>query len=238
MPDAIGIAARIMVDDMFRLNVVSQNLANASTTGYKKELIAGRPFAQYLEAGGVQVPITLPILSSVVDAHQGALTQTSNPLDLAIEGAGFFEVAGTDGPLYTRQGTFRLDATGRLVTPSGLAVSGAGGDIQLTSSSPTIDRQGNIFESGQLTGQVKIVRFGKSAPLTPLGNGLYRAAISGDVVRDALQVRQGFLESSNVAVLPEMVRMIELVRRFEAAQRVVQSYDGMLSAAITKLGEF
>jgi flagellar basal-body rod protein FlgF len=238
MPDAIGIAARVMVDDMFRLNVVSQNLANASTTGYKKELVAGRPFAQYLEAGATQLPINLPLLSSVVDTHQAPLTKTSSPLDLAIEGAGFFEVAGSDGPLYTRQGSFRLDNTGRLVSASGLPVASTGGEILLTGNTPTIDRQGNISESGQLVAQIKVVRFGKATALTPLGDGLYRSASAGDVVTDALQIRQGFLESSNVAVLPEMVRMIELVRRFESAQRVVQSYDGMLTTAITKLGDF
>jgi flagellar basal-body rod protein FlgF len=238
VPDAIGIASRVMADDLFRLNVESQNLANASTTGYKRELIASRPFVQFLEAGDQQIPVSLPALTSVIDSHQGPLTKTSNPLDVAIEGAGFFEVAGNDGPLYTRQGSFRLDSAGRLVTPSGLAVGGSGGEILLTGNSPTIDRQGNVFEGTQRVGQLKVIRFPKSATLTPLGNGLYQASSAGDVVTDAMQVRQGFLESSNVAVLPEIVNMIGLVRRFESAQRVVQNYDAMLGTAVSKLGEF
>src|SRR5919106_10955 len=126
MADALGIAARIMADDLFRLNVISQNLANANTNGYKKELVASRPFVDYLQAS---LPVSLPALASVVDARQGPLAQTGNALDLAIEGGGFFELAGNDGPLYTRQGSFRLDARGRLVTPGGLALTGAGGEI-------------------------------------------------------------------------------------------------------------
>src|SRR5258706_7090262 len=97
------------------------------TSGYKKELVASRPFIDYLEAGEKQLPVTLPVLTSVVDTHQGTLNRTSSPLDVAIEGAGFFEVAGNDGPLYTRQGSFRLDGTGRLVTPSGFPVAGVSG---------------------------------------------------------------------------------------------------------------
>src|SRR5260221_6490472 len=238
MADAISIAARIMADDLFRLNVTSQNLANTSTVGYKKELVASRSFGQYLEAGGSRLPVTLPALTSVVDTRQGALTRTAAPLDVAIEGSGFFEVTGGDGPLYTRQGSFRLDGTGRLVTPSGLPVASSGGDILLTGNSPTIDRQGRVLEGDRIVGQLKIVRFGNAANLTPLRNGLYRAAGAGDVATEAMQVRQGFLESSNVTSLPEMIRLIELVRRFESAQRVLQGYDGMLGTAITKLGDF
>lgn len=259
MPSAISIAARIMADDIFRLNVVSQNLANVNTPGYKKDLVSSRPFieqlqasaagaqaglsmqgglsAQGLSAQGASMQIPLPALSSVPDFRQGTLTGTGNPLDLALEGGGFFELAGADGPVYTRAGSFRLDNRARLVSPAGLPVMGMGGEISLAGAQPTIDKQGRIFEAGQLAGQLKIVRFADPRALEPLGGGLYRTESRGDVTLEPFAVRQGFLESSNVAALPEMVHVIELMRRFETAQKIAQSYDGMLGGAIQKLGE-
>jgi flagellar basal-body rod protein FlgG len=227
-----------MSDDLYRLNVVSQNLANASTSGYKKEVVATRPFAEHLAIGAHAVPVSLPLLASVTDPGQGRLLQTANPLDLAIDGPGFFEVAGPDGPLYTRQGTFRLDADGRLVTGAGLEVQGASGAIVLGDGSPRIDRLGRIYDGERLAGQIKVVRFADAATLAPAGGGLFRASAPGEAAGDALQLRQGFVEGSNVQTLSEMVRLVELVRRFEAAQRVMQSYDGMLGGAIRSLGEF
>jgi flagellar basal-body rod protein FlgF len=246
MPDALSLAARIMADDVFRLNVVSQNLANANTAGYKKELVTSQPFVDYLQAGSAggmrHLPVNVPTFATVVDFRQGPLTQTGNALDVALEGKGFFEVAGPGGPLYTRQGSLRIDAQGRLATASGLALAGLNGEIPISGTQPRIDARGRVFEGDNLVAQLKIVRFGDSARLVPLGGGLYRAdgVTPGAVplANDAFQVRQGFIESSNVATLPEMLRMIELVRRFESAQRVVQGYDGMLGAAIRALGEF
>jgi flagellar basal body rod protein FlgG len=93
-------------------------------------------------------------------------------------------------------------------------------------------------DNGRLAGQFKIVKFASAHALVPLGGGLYRAQEAAEAAAPAGGVRQGFLESSNVAALPEMVRLIELTRRFEAAQRIVQGYDGMLGGAIRTLGEF
>jgi flagellar basal-body rod protein FlgG len=248
VPSAISIAARIMADDIFRLNVVSQNLANANTPGYKKELVASRPFIEQLQTSaaaaqagismqGASMQVGLPALTSVVDHRQGTLANTGNPLDVAIEGSGFFELAGADGPVYTRAGSFRLDNRARLVSPAGLPVMGLGGEISLAGAQPTIDKQGRIFEAGQLAAQLKIVRFADPRALAPLGGGLYRAETPGEVGVEPFAVRQGFLESSNVAVLSETVHTIELMRRFETAQKIAQSYDGMLGGAIQKLGE-
>jgi len=242
--DAIDVAGRIMADELFRLNVVSQNLANAGTAGYKSELVVSQPFAEQLQVGvpavGTSkiVTVSLPGLTSVLDTTQGTLTRTGNALEIALEGPGFFEVQGSDGPLYTRQGSFRLDATGRLVTAAGLPVSGVAGDIVLRSAEPTIDAQGRVLEGDQPVGQLKIMRFRDVSRLAPMGQGLYRADAAGEVLSNALQVRQGFVESSNATALPQMIRMIEVVRRFEAAQKLVQNYDGMLGTAIRTLGEF
>jgi len=239
MPSAIEIAGRIMSDDLYRLNLVSQNLANANTAGYKRELAVSRPFIEHLEAGMKSLPVGFPALSSVLDPKQGALSQTASPLDLALEGPGFFELAGEDGPLYSRQGAFRLDAGGRLVNGAGLPVMGMSGEILLSGAGlPAIDRQGRVFEGERQVAQLKLVSFADAAALAPLGAGLYRAASAGETAPDTLQVRQGFLETSNVATLGEMVTLMGLTRRFEAASRVVQNYDAMLGTAIRTLGEF
>jgi len=238
MPSAIDLAAGIMNEDLFRLNVISQNLANTGTHGYKKQMVTAQSFAPQLDAGLSAARISPPALNTVLDTRQGPLVATGNALDVALEGPGFFELSGGDGPVYTRQGSFRLDSTGRLVNSAGLAVVGLGGDIVLNGPQPTIDRQGQIFEAERLAGQLRVVRFSDPAALSPLGGGLYRADAAGETVEDQLQVRQGFLESSNVVALSEMTRLVELVRRFEAAQRVAQGYDGMLGGAIRTLGEF
>lgn len=223
--DALSIAARMMAEDVQRLDVASQNLANATTPGYKSRMVVSRSFAEQL--------------SDATDFRQGTLAQTGRALDVAIEGSGFFELAGDGGPVYTRQGAFRLDEGGRLISTGGLPVSGMGGDIVLTGDKPSIDRQGQIFENGRQVGQLKVVGFADPASaLTALGGGVYRARAAAEVSSGPLQVRQGFLESSNVVTLGEMMRVMEVVRRFGAAQRIVQDYDGMLGGAIRTLGEF
>jgi len=234
MPDGLEIAARIMSDDLYRLNVISQNLANAGTTGYKKEMVVARPFLDYLQKN---LPVNMPALSTVVDPRQGALTQTGQALDLAIEGRGFFELQGSEGPLYTRQGSFRLDGRGRLVTPSGAPLMGVGGEIVLNGTQPNIDRQGRVLEGERVVAQLKVVDFGNARQLTPLGGGLYGATGRPELLTEAFLERQGYLEASNVATLPEMVGLIALARRFEAASRVAQGYDGMLGAAL-RVAEF
>lgn len=244
MPDAISIAARVMADDLFRLNVASQNLANAGTAGYKREVVAAQPFSEMLRAGlpaqgaARLIPVSMPALATALDARPGPLTRTGNPFDVALDGEGFFELAGEAGPLYTRQGSFRLDAQGRLVSPGGLPVMGTGGELSLAGTQPVIDAQGRVHDGSRLAGQLKIVSFATPRALVPLGAGLYRAEQVAQSALPAGGVRQGFLESSNVVALPEMVRIIEITRRFEAAQRIVQGYDGMLGSAIRALGEF
>jgi flagellar basal-body rod protein FlgG len=238
MASALDIAARIMADDLYRLNVVSQNLANAGTGGYKKELVAARPFIEHLEAGMKLIPVNLPVLGTALDPRPGPLASTGNALDLAIEGPGYFELAAAEGPVYTRHGAFGVDAAGRLVSAAGLPVMGLDGEIVLGGPQPSVDRQGRVLEGERVAGQLKVVRFADPGAMTPLGGGLYRADAAAQALGESQQLKQGFLESSNVVTLSEMTRLVELVRRFEAAQRLAQGYDGMLGGAIRTLGEF
>lgn len=224
--------------DMARLERVAMNIANAQTPGYKREVLATTPFATRVEAGA-------PALSILTDARPGTLKATGQPLDVALDGPGWFEVATPQGLAYTRQGSFRLDAQGRLVTQQGHPVMGVGGEIALLQSTPVIDAQGRVFESAATAGrqatpvaQLKVVRFAPGAASERLGEGL--VLLQGEPVAVAegeAVLRQGFLENSNVNPMQEMVRLLESVRHLEAMQKVALGYDEMLGTSIRKLGE-
>jgi flagellar basal-body rod protein FlgG len=170
----------------------------------------------------------------------GALQATGQSLDLALAGDGFFEVATAHGPAYTRQGNLHLDARSRLVTAAGDAVMGQGGEIVLGTGAATVDAAGNITDqaSGRQLGRLRIVRFDPAVRPQALGDGLWAEAPGMREVADAERdVRQGYLERSNVNSTQEMVRLMQTMRHFESVQRVVQGYDDMLGTAIRKLGD-
>lgn len=229
-----------MLDDVERLRIISHNLANVGTVGFKRELAVSRPFDEQMTEAGVSAETTAPLTTSVtsyVDRSPGTLTHTGNPLDLAIEGNAYFVIDTGQQEAYTRQGTFRLDADGQLVTVSGQPVMTTAGDIRLTSPTPVIDTQGNIRDNGSIVGQLKLVTVPDPQSLQEVGNGLYIAANSAATgSADTARVRQGYTEAANVVTMNEMIRMIETVRHFETSQKLLQGYDAMLDRAISDLG--
>jgi flagellar basal-body rod protein FlgF len=220
--DPISLIAASMQADMQRMQAISQNIANVSTAGYKRE---------------VAVPGTTGAV--LRDHRPGTLRATGNPLDFAIEGEGYFEVAGETGPAYTRQGAFHIDGNGRLVTAQGYPVLGAAGELSLTGASVTVDPSGELRQQGRLVGRIQLVRFADHDALAPLGNALFAL---GQARRDdtgqAGRIRSGFLENSNVNSPQEMVRMTETVRHFESMQKLMQGYQDAFDKALNKLGEF
>ncbi len=186
-----------------------------------------------------QFKVMKPQIEMVTDHRAGTLKFTGNPMDLALQDDGFFTVAGGSGPLYTRQGSFRLDAQGRLVNVSGMPVMGTSGEIRLTSPEPAINQNGNIYEGDKLVGQLQVVKFADADRLINLGNGLYSAGEGATPGHPGpVGVRQGYLEMPNVVLADEMIRMIETMRHFESSQRVLKSYDSMLDKSINVIGEF
>src|SRR5262245_7411285 len=245
MIDALAIAAHTMSDDLTRMSIISQNLANVSTIAYRKQLPVSRPFLDYLAlpVGGTTgaLPVTMPLTQIVLDQGAGTQRRTDNPLDFSIEGDGFFELRGAQGPIYTRRGDFRVDERSRLVSASGLPVMGVGGEIQLLSEAVVrVDPDGKIFDRDVQVGQLRIVRFPDPTTLEYVGTGFYiaRTGAAGEPSAPGQRVRQGFLENSNVTSAAEMVRLVETLRHFEANQKVIQGYDQMLERAIRALGEF
>jgi flagellar basal-body rod protein FlgG len=182
----------------------------------------------------------VPGVRFVADVRAGTLRATGQPLDFAITGNGYFEVMTPSGPAYTRQGNFRVDARGRVVTEAGHAVMGVAGEILLDSPAPVVSAGGRItsVSTQSVLGQLKIVQFADGAVPERLGDGLFGAAPGMVSLREGdVQVRQGFLENSNAASTLEMATLVQAMRHFEGMQKVVQGYDEMLGLAIRKLGE-
>ncbi|MDO8299537.1 flagellar hook-basal body protein [Lacisediminimonas sp.] len=237
MPEGLSIAAIGMKGDMQRLATISQNLVNAATPGFKRDIAVGTSFSALVMGNGL---FSAPVPASAVlpDLKPATLRFTGNALDVAIESAGFFEVRHEGQTFYTRQGNFAIDATGRLVTQAGHAVAGSSGDILLSTPKPVIDAQGNIVENGKPVAQLKLVRFSNPSLLQRSGDGLFLQGGAAIEPEGVSRVRQSHLEVSNVNTAAEMVRLIETMRHFEAGQKVIQMIDAMNERAISKLGEF
>jgi flagellar basal-body rod protein FlgG len=236
--DALEAAAASLSNDLARMTALGHNLANATTPGYKRQLAATQPFQASLAqqeaalSGGV---------AAAIDTKQGTLRVTDAPLDLAIDGDGFFELRTAAGAAYTRRGDFRIDASGQLVTQGGHLVMGAGGPLVLRSAAPVVTRDGRVLDDGQEVGQLKLVSFTDPRSLTASeGGAVFTAPEAAQALAPerAPRVLQGHLEASNVNTAAEMVRLIETVRHFESVQKVVQGFDEMRERALRKLGEF
>lgn len=247
MTTAMGICQLGMINDLHQLDIIGQNLANADTAGYKRDMAVIRSFDTVLSeelslsASGMdwfRQSEPVPRVRSLADHSPGALRHTGNPLDVAIEEEGFFELGGPDGVRYTRRGAFSLDSAGRLVAANGLAVASGDGDIMLHGGDVKIDKDGKITEDGEYAGRLKLVAFADPSALTRIGGGMWLAP-AGSTARPAedARVRQGYVESSNVAALDEMVRMIATLRHFETTANVIKGYDEMVGTAISTIAE-
>jgi flagellar basal body rod protein FlgG len=226
--------------------VVSENLAASSLPGYKKQDIS----FSAVEAGQLSAdPATsltsmrnwsMPSTSTSTNFRAGELRPTSNPLDFAIEGAGFFEVQMPDGKTaYTRDGEFKLNAQGQLVTKQGYQVMGDGGQLQFDPANPapiTVSPTGDVSQGGEPKGRLRMVEFPQPELLSQAGAG-YFIAQDGTVPLPATSgVRQGFLEAANTSSVNEMVNLISSMRMFEANQRVIQSQDERMGRVISEVG--
>lgn len=252
MNEILSVVLGGMHDDMARMTRVGMNLANAQTAGYKREVASAGAFAAQVDALGAARASAASAGGDLLvhaDLRPGTLKTTGQNLDLAILGPAWFEVSTPQGTAYTRQGDFRLDARGRLVTQQGHPVMGIGGEIQLPHGSPVVDAAGRVHEGLVLTGnsgrpgapplaQLKLVQFDPKAPMQRLGDGLVLFQAEGTVAAEGgAEVRQGVLENSNVSHLKEMVRLVETLRHMESLQKVATGYDEMLATSVRKLGE-
>lgn len=241
MPDAISPTASSLTALTQSYQVITQNLANASTVGYKK---AEAVFAQTLAArmasaasgdtsGATEITPTFG-----VDFGQGRLVSTGNPLDVAITGPAFFTVETPRGPLYTRNGSLAVNTQGQLVDQAGRLVSGTSGPIVIPPNCSPADirvaSDGTVSAGNQQVGQLRMVEFKNPSLLTPAGGSCYSAppAARPDDVTKGSTVAQGFQESSNVSVVEELVKLITVSRLYEANMKNIQTQDDKLKSLL------
>lgn len=237
-----------MVANFRRQSIVTNNLANVSTTGYKQDLTASSDFSNLLmvEQGGIKQPLggsgqlvgpmgTGTELGEIVlDVTQGNLVETGNPLDLAITGPGYFAVQTPNGTYYTRDGSFFRDALGRIARSDGGLVLGENGPIQVSEGEILVDGDGTVIVDGQMAGRIRLVDFGSQEMLLKLGNNYFAPAdpnAQGIATQEAV-INQGFLEHSNVDVTRATVEMLAAMRSYEASQRIIQFQDQTLERAV------
>lgn len=227
------IAAQILSRAEQRAEVAAQNITNASTPGYRRRV----EFEEALAAGAPAFAAP-PDARQAMDFTAGQIATTGNPTDLAIAGDGFFAVRGEEDVLYTRQGQFRRDDQGRLVSAAGLALQTLeGGDLIVGDGEFQVSADGVVTRSGEAIGRIALYEFSDRGALAQRGAGIFAAAGSEPQRVEAPAIRQGMLEGSNVSMGDEMVAMMEAVRRAETGQRLVNTWDDLMGRALNLFGQ-
>ncbi len=269
-----------MTAQQWRLDAISNNLANVDVDGYKRDVAVHKAFPELLmrrlnDDGVYKHPFgsadMAPIIGKIgtgvelnelfTTFDQGAMKETENDFDLAMDGKGFFSIETPYGERYTRNGSFQLGKEGYLETKEGYPVMGENGPIQVKANNFMVDKDGKVwvnadFADGNpnrlvskennpwantvLLDTLKLVEFEQTRYLAKQGSSLYKSTeTSGEasIIEDGRRpkVVQGFVEASNVNVVTEMVQMVEVNRAYEANQKVVQAEDAMLGKLINEV---
>lgn len=234
VPNGIYAAATGMAAQQLRIDALASDLANVNTTGYKKTRIGFRDL-EYADVGDVKVGSGAAAVDGGRSLVQGALQESGDPLSVALEGPGFFQVKLADGRMaLTRSGDFRLDAQGALVLAGGERVQPpVVAPKGVTPDGITIGRDGAVTAGGKKIGQLTVVDVPAPSRLTEIGGGFFVPTEASGAAKTlaGVSVRQGFLEGSNVDVAETMVAMIESQRAFELASRAVKLQDQLLEIA-------
>lgn len=246
MSIAMNLISASMHNDTDQMRLIAENMANAAVVAYRERVgVARTSFQSLLQpgdvAGGAMLdPAAMASpgqMAVAVDTRPGTLRETGEPLDVAIQGDGYFVVSTAQGELLTRRGDFHLDSTGTLCAFSGDPVLGTEGIIRIKAGTPQIASDGTIVVAGQTVGHLEIAQPAQESALQPMADGLFAAPGGQAPAGAAAQVRQGFLETSNVSPVNQMVALLQTTHHFEAGQRFVRAYDEMLDQAITDLGK-
>ncbi|MEO8698619.1 MAG: flagellar basal-body rod protein FlgF [Kofleriaceae bacterium] len=234
MSSGIYIATAGAVAQSQALDTTANNIANATTTGFHSDRVLFREALSKAKSADLTL---VGSGTSRVDSQAGALMQTENPLDVALEGDGYFGVQTPTGTKYTRAGNFHLDEARQLVTSEGLQVRGEGGaaiTIPGEAKQIAIAADGTVSADGEELGKLELVRF-KSSQLKRQGGTLF-AATGKPEEGEAPRVRSGMLESSNVNVVRGVVDLVKVSRTYESLMRVIQGYHDVESRAARELG--
>ena len=245
-----------MINEQHRMDVLTNNLANANTNGFKKEGATSQSFDSVLaykikdvtegyslaKRLGVNNP-GVKIGEGYTDFSQGPLKNTDNTFDLALSDQGFFAIeftnkSGETSTKYTRDGNFTLTQEGFLVTQDGDFVLDQNGQhIKIDPvKATTINRNGQIVQDGRVVATIQVADFEDYNYLERYGENYYQPIDGAKEKESVAQVHSGYLETSNISVVTEMVNMITVSRAYESNQKVITTYDGTLDIAANQLG--
>lgn len=245
-----------MLNEQHRMEVLTNNLANANTVGYKKEGTTSQSFPDIF---AVKIRDTSPgdnrtryigrnnpgvkIGENYTDYSQGSYRVTGNTYDLALDGEGFFAVeftnkAGETSTMYTRAGQFTLNADGYLVTADGdYLLDTQNRRIQLnTLADSLIGKDGTISQNGTAVAQIQVADFEDYNYLAKYAETYYRPVEGAQLKQGNAVINSGYLEMANFQIVSEMVNMITITRAYESNQKILQAYDSSLEIAVTQVG--
>lgn len=245
-----------MINQQNRMDVITNNMANATTTGFKSEGATSKSFSDvyavkikdaseyYVNRRLGTMSMGVEIGETYTDFAQGSFRSTENTYDLALDGEGFFAIsftnkAGVTSTKYSRDGSFTVNTEGYLVTKDGdFVLNRNNAPIQINvNASINIDTLGNIFEDGNQVAQINVVDFQDYNYLEKYGENLYDMVEGGTMIESTARVQQGYLEASNVNIVSEMVDMIAITRAYETNQKVITTIDSTLDKAVNTVGK-
>lgn len=251
-------AAMGMLTQQTRLEVIANNMANASTIGFKRESVFERNLidarANFYNVPG-DVERNDPPVGSYTDFSAGAFTKTGNPLDVAIDGNGLFTIQDDEGKIYyTRSGKFKLSTDGTIITMDGKILMGLSGPLNvqaeylsepmITGETRSVDirisESGEVFANDYDIGSLMIAKINNPETLQRVSNANFIPTEDSDIeyiLLEEIAVKQGWLENSNVDIIREMVAMIELQRMFEAGSKVIKTNESTLDDSI-RMGRY
>ena len=229
-----------MITQNRNMNVISNNMTNVSTPGYKSDTVVQSTFRDEMiyrfdKYGRTPVGVSSRVDTAaerVTDHSEGAMKETGRNLDLALAGNGFFVIQTQNGNVYTRNGSFNIDDQGYLRLDGVGRVMGTNGPIRLNTDDVVVDGQGNIRsnENGQYFGRLRLVDFANYGQLTKITGGVFRA--NGQLQNAGAAVRQKFVEDSNVSMIDEMTAMMTGQRALQSSAQVLKMYDQLIAKAV------
>lgn len=215
-----------------RFDIISNNLSNSQTVGFKRDIPIFRGvlphqqnFINYLFKS-----------EKAMSFGQGEFQKTGNEFDLAIDGEGFFKLNTPMGIRYTRAGNFKLDPLKTLTNNDGFPVIGKNGVIKVEGGKIIVETDGTVKVDGNIIDKIDLVSFKDLKAIKKEGNNLFSVENQEERVVEEPKILQGFLESSNVNPIEEMIELMEAFRTFESCMKVIQSQDEMDSKAVNELG--
>lgn len=236
-----------MITQNKNLDVISNNITNSITPGFKKDTMTSSTFKEELMARSGNLDKSSPqdlnnvamlrvSTGTVTNFEQGQFEETGNPLDVALATDGFFQIQTQNGLVYTRNGAFSIDDEGYLALLEVGRVMGTNGPIYLGTDDIKIDDSGTIyFSDDRIAGNISVVDFADRTQLEKAENGIFTTNAQGNNVN--AKMIQGYIEQSNVDSVDEMVSMMESQRALQSAAQVLKIYDQLMSKAVNNIGQ-